>query len=58
MSDTRAPFFSGILLIVLFACTATYIAGFEAVRSLRLSPLIVGIPRDDLCQHPAAAGAG
>lgn len=43
MSDTRAPFFSGILLIVLFACTATYIAGFEAVRSLRLSPLIVGI---------------
>lgn len=39
----KAAFFSGILLIVLFACTATLVAGFEWVKILRLSPLIVGI---------------
>lgn len=39
----RAGFCSGIFLIVLFACTATYIAGFEWVKALRFSPLIVGI---------------
>lgn len=36
-------FLSGIFLIVLFACTATYIAGFSLVKAFRFSPLIVGI---------------
>lgn len=39
----RAAFWSGVLLIVLFACTSTLFAGFEWVKALRLSPLIVGI---------------
>ena len=39
----RAAFWSGVLLIVLFACTASLIAGFEWVKAARLSPLIVGI---------------
>jgi len=44
MSDkTKAAFWSGVLLIVLFACTASLIAGFEWVQAARLSPLIVGI---------------
>lgn len=33
----------GVLLIMLFACSAFYIAGFQWVKSLSLSPLIVGI---------------
>lgn len=36
-------FAAGVVLMVLFACTATYIAGFEWVRAWRFSPLIVGI---------------
>lgn len=36
-------FAAGVVMMVLFACTATYIAGFEWVREWRLSPLIVGI---------------
>lgn len=44
MSKTeRAGFVSGVFLIVLFACTATYIADFAWVKQLRFSPLIVGI---------------
>lgn len=45
MADTseRKGFLSGILLIGLFACTATYLAGFEWVKAWRFSPLIVGI---------------
>lgn len=39
----NAGFLSGIFLIVLFACTATYIADFAWVKELRFSPLIVGI---------------
>lgn len=41
--NKRAAFWSGVMLIVLFACTATLFAGFEWVKALRLSPLIVGI---------------
>lgn len=36
-------FAAGVVLMALFAATATYIAGFEAVSECRLSPLIVGI---------------
>lgn len=36
-------FAAGVMLMILFACTATYIAGFEWIRAWRLSPLIVGI---------------
>lgn len=36
-------FAAGVVMMVLFACSATYIAGFEWVREWRLSPLIVGI---------------
>lgn len=39
----NAGFLSGMVLIVLFACTATYIADFAWVKELRFSPLIVGI---------------
>ena len=42
-TNERAGFVSGVFLMVLFACTATYIAGFEWVKQLRISPLIVGI---------------
>ena len=42
-ANERAGFISGVFLMVLFACTATYIAGFEWVKQLRFSPLIVGI---------------
>lgn len=43
MTHSRAGFLSGVLLIVLFSCTATYLAGFDAIRQMRFSPLIVGI---------------
>lgn len=36
-------FAMGVVMMVLFAVTATYIAGFDVVRECRLSPLIVGI---------------
>lgn len=36
-------FAAGVVLMVLFAATSTYIAGFETVSECRLSPLIVGI---------------
>ncbi len=39
----RIGFASGVFLMVLFACTATYIAGFDWVKQMRFSPLIVGI---------------
>ena len=39
----KAAFFSGILLIVLFACTATLVAGFEWVKILRLRSPTVAI---------------
>ena len=42
-TNERAGFVSGVFLMVLFACTATYIAGFEWVKQMRFSPLIVGI---------------
>ena len=43
MTHSRAGFLSGILLIVFIACTATFLADFDAVRQMRFSPLIVGI---------------
>ena len=36
-------FWAGVVLMVLLACTATYVAGFAWVRAWRFSPLIVGI---------------
>ena len=42
-NEKRLAFLSGVAFIVLFACTATLFAGFEWVKALRLSPLIVGI---------------
>ena len=42
-TNERAGFVSGVFRMVLFACTATYIAGFEWVKQMRFSPLIVGI---------------
>lgn len=39
----KSSFLSGILLIVLFACTACYLAEFAWIKQLRFSPLIVGI---------------
>ena len=41
-ADNKA-FLHGILLIVLFAFTAFYVAEFDFVKRLSLSPLIVGI---------------
>lgn len=43
ISENRANTLHGILLIALFSCSAFYIAETEFVRSLSLSPLIVGI---------------
>ncbi len=42
-NEKRSSTLHGILLIALFACSAFYIAETEWVRSLSLSPLIVGI---------------
>lgn len=39
----KGGFFSGIVLIMLIACTATWLADFSFVKELRFSPLIVGI---------------
>lgn len=41
--EERIGFASGMFLMVMFACTSTFIAGFEWVQQLRFSPLIVGI---------------
>ena len=41
--ESTLHFWHGLLLIALFAFTATFIAGFDFVKSLSLSPLIVGI---------------
>lgn len=41
--EERGHMLHGVLLIMLFACSAFYIAGFQWVKSLSLSPLIVGI---------------
>lgn len=42
-NEKRSSTLHGILLIALFACSAFYIAETDWVRSLSLSPLIVGI---------------
>lgn len=42
-TGNKASFSSGILLIVLFSCTACYLADFSWIKQLRFSPLIVGI---------------
>lgn len=39
----KKPFLHGVLLIVLFSFSAFYIADFDFVKKLSLSPLIVGI---------------
>lgn len=41
--ENKGEVLHGILLIVLFSFSAFYIAGFDFVRRLSLSPLIVGI---------------
>lgn len=43
LKENRGEVLHGILLIVLFSLSAFYIADFEWVKSLSLSPLIVGI---------------
>ena len=43
VKENRGEVLHGVLLIVLFSCSAFYIAGFEFVKRLSLSPLIVGI---------------
>ena len=42
-SEKRASTLHGVLLIVLFSCSAFYIADIPVVKSLSFSPLIVGI---------------
>ncbi len=41
--ENRGEVLHGILLVVLFSFSAFYIAGFDFVRRLSLSPLVVGI---------------
>ena len=43
INEKRGNIYHGILLIALFSFSACYISGFQWVRSLSLSPLIVGI---------------
>jgi len=43
LSESRSSMLHGVLLIVLFSCAAFYIGDMSFVRSLSLSPLIVGI---------------
>ena len=43
MTETKGHFLHGILLMVLMSLSAFYIAQFEFVKALSLSPLIVGI---------------
>ena len=43
MNQTKGNTLHGVLLIALFALSAFFIAGFDWVKSLSLSPLIVGI---------------
>ena len=43
LSEKRASTLHGILLIVLFSCSAFYIAEIPFVKQLSFSPLIVGI---------------
>ena len=43
ISEQRANVLHGILLVMLFSCSAFYIADFQFVKELSFSPLIVGI---------------
>ena len=43
VKEHRGEVLHGVLLIVLFSCSAFYIAEFEFVKRLSFSPLIVGI---------------
>lgn len=43
MTEQRGSMLHGVLLIALFACAAFYIGGAAWVRSLSLSPMVVGI---------------
>lgn len=42
-SESRKSMLHGILLIALFSCAAFYIAGFDFIKKLSFSPLIIGI---------------
>jgi uncharacterized integral membrane protein (TIGR00698 family) len=41
--ENRADTLNGIFFVAMFAATATYISQFDFIRSLALSPLIIGI---------------
>jgi len=43
MKETKAGIAHGILLMALFACAAFFIAQAQVIKSLSLSPLIIGI---------------
>ena len=43
IEQKKASTLHGVLLIVLFSCSAFYIAEFQFVKQLSFSPLIVGI---------------
>ncbi|MCM1452340.1 MAG: YeiH family protein [Clostridium sp.] len=43
LSENKGAVLHGVLLIALFSFSAFYIAGFQWVKALHLSPLIVGI---------------
>ena len=42
-AENRAGTMSGILFVAIFAAAATYIAGLGPIKSLGLSPLVIGI---------------
>lgn len=41
--ENRANTFSGIMLVALFACAATFLSDFPVFKHLGISPLIIGI---------------
>ena len=43
LSEKRSSMLHGVLLITLFSCAAFYIGDMDFVKSLSLSPMIVGI---------------
>ncbi len=43
LSENRSSMLHGVLLITLFSCAAFYIGDINMVRSLSLSPMIIGI---------------
>ena len=43
LTEERSSMLHGILLMVLFSCAAFYIGDMDLIKSLSLSPMIVGI---------------